>query len=96
MNTISALNTLAHWGGGGPGPWILLMPLLWAAVIGGAVLLLRRTARRGGRGPWQPRTAHDEPSAVTLLDRRFASGEIDEEEYWRRLSVLNEARGDAG
>ncbi len=28
-----------------------------------------------------------------MLGRRFASGEIDEEEYWRRLSVLDERFG---
>ncbi|EST20205.1 hypothetical protein M878_40005, partial [Streptomyces roseochromogenus subsp. oscitans DS 12.976] len=28
--------------------------------------------------------------------RRFASGEIDEDEYWRRLSVLEEQFGRAG
>jgi putative membrane protein len=32
---------------------------------------------------------------MAVLGRRFASGEIDEEEYWRRMSVLEEhfARG---
>jgi putative membrane protein len=28
-----------------------------------------------------------------VLGRRFASGEIDEDEYWRRLSVLDEQFG---
>ncbi|CAM5680588.1 SHOCT domain-containing protein OS=Streptomyces griseorubiginosus OX=67304 GN=DWG14_07656 PE=4 SV=1 [Streptomyces griseorubiginosus] len=32
-------------------------------------------------------------SPLTLLGRRFASGEIDEDEYWRRLSVLDEQFG---
>jgi putative membrane protein len=27
---------------------------------------------------------------MAVLGRRFASGEIDEEEYWRRMSVLEE------
>ncbi len=44
------MQTLAHWGGGGPGPWILLFPLIWAALVVGAVTFLRRTARRGGGG----------------------------------------------
>ena len=28
-----------------------------------------------------------------MLGRRFAAGEIDEDEYWRRLSVLDEQFG---
>jgi putative membrane protein len=95
------MNTLA-WHDGGPGPWILFLPLIWAAVIFTVVTVLRRTAWRGGGhgGPWQagPRRFHEpagsaENSPVTLLGRRFAAGEIDEDEYWRRLSVLDERFG---
>ncbi|MFC4496736.1 SHOCT domain-containing protein [Streptomyces ovatisporus] len=88
---------LAQWhGGAGPGPWILLFPLIWTTVIAGAVVLLRRAVRRGRRGPWHgggpaaAAAAHRENAPVDLLGRRFASGEIDEDEYWRRLSVLQE------
>ncbi|MFE7617352.1 SHOCT domain-containing protein [Streptomyces sp. NPDC057496] len=91
------MNTLAH--SGGPGPWILLFPLFWATVVIGGATLLRRTVRRGGRAPWQARTpggAPVEPSPITLLGRRFAAGEIDEDEYWRRLSVLDEQFGHGG
>lgn len=88
------MNTLAY---GGPGPWILLFPLVWAAVVLGAVTVLRRTVRRGGRGPsgpWAaPRGPYGENSPIAILGRRFATGEIDEEEYWRRLSVLDEQFG---
>lgn len=83
------------WSGGGPGPWILFVPFVWALVIVGVVTLLRRTVGRHGgpgrqfRGPqYSART--DAPSPVAVLGRRFAAGEIDEEEYWRRLSVLEE------
>lgn len=38
------------WAGGGPGPWFLFVPVLWALVIVGVVTLLRRTGRRHG-GP---------------------------------------------
>ncbi|MEU9336074.1 SHOCT domain-containing protein [Streptomyces sp. NPDC048290] len=91
------MQTLAAWGGGGPGPWILLFPLIWAAVVIGVVGVARRTGRwgrRGGPGPYgrhDTRPAGDSPIAV--LGRRFASGEIDEDEYWRRLSVLDEQFG---
>lgn len=96
------MDTLANWDGG-PGPWILFLPLIWAAVVIGVVTVLRRTVRRGRRGPWramdsrygaQDRLSGDAPLAV--LGRRFASGEIDEDEYWRRLSVLDEQFGAAG
>ncbi|MGM0360223.1 SHOCT domain-containing protein [Streptomyces griseoaurantiacus] len=108
------MQTLAHWDGG-PGPWILFFPLIWAAVVVAGVTLLRRTGRRGGppwrsadpgrpRGdsplgpPWRSadpgRPRGDSPLAV--LGRRFASGEIDEDEYWRRASVLEEHFGAVG
>ncbi|MET9552112.1 SHOCT domain-containing protein [Streptomyces sp. NPDC006645] len=97
------MNTLAN--SGGPGPWILLFPLVWPAVIVGGVTLLRRTVWRGRRGgpPWtagrstpDPRDVHDERSPIAMLGRRFAAGEIDEDEYWRRLSVLDEQFGRTG
>ncbi|MEU4167290.1 SHOCT domain-containing protein [Streptomyces sp. NPDC026665] len=96
------MQTLANWDGG-PGPWILFFPLIWAAVVIGVVTVLRRTAWRAGRGPWRATggygpggslPASDSPIAV--LGRRFASGEIDEDEYWRRLSVLDEQFGRTG
>lgn len=91
------MQTLADWHGG-PGPWILFFPLIWAAVVIGVAAVLRRTAWRGRRGPWRViddhRSSGDSPLAV--LGRRFASGEIDEDEYWRRLSVLDEQFGRKG
>ncbi|MGV9251920.1 SHOCT domain-containing protein [Streptomyces sp. NPDC003697] len=87
------MQTLAHWDGG-PGPWILLFPLIWAAVLVGAATVLRRTGRRGRGGPWHaPQAAPRGDAPLAVLGRRFASGEMDEEEYWRRLSVLEEHFG---
>jgi len=88
------MTTLAS-GYGGPGPWILLFPLIWAAAVALVVTVLRRsrTVWRGRTGP-APRALGDAPLAV--LGRRFASGDIDEEEYWRRLSVLEEHFGRKG
>ncbi|WP_395576966.1 SHOCT domain-containing protein [Streptomyces sp. BK79] len=89
------MQTLAHFGDGGPGPWILLFPVMWALVIAGGVTLLRRTVRHGHRGHGRtPATEDDSP--VTVLGHRFASGEIDEDEYWRRLTVLDERFGRTG
>ncbi|MFI8262625.1 SHOCT domain-containing protein [Streptomyces sp. NPDC085665] len=87
------MNTLAY---DGPGPWILFAPLIWAAVVFGVVTALRRTVWRGGRGPrgpWAMRGPYGENSPIAILGRRFATGEIDEDEYWRRLSVLDEQFG---
>jgi putative membrane protein len=88
------MRTLAHFTDGGPGPWILLFPLIWAAVIAGGIVLLRRTVWRGRRGPWYAAGGDNSPPAV--LGRRFASGEIDEDEYRSRLSVLAERPGRKG
>lgn len=90
------MQTLAHFGDGGPGPWILLFPLIWALVIGGGIALLRRTVWRGRRGPGPGRSAVEGDSPIAVLGHRFASGEIDEDEYWRRLSVLDEQFGRHG
>lgn len=86
------MNTLA-WHGGGPGPWILFLPLIWVAAAATVITLLRRTAWRGRGAPWQqfrPAPPGGEHGPLAVLGRRFAAGEIDEEEYWRRMSVLEE------
>lgn len=97
IEELADMNTLASSWHGGPGPWILLVPLVWAAVITGVVTVLRRTVWRG-RGPWNRRGPvasgpSDESSPLALLGRRFAAGEIDEDEYWRRMSVLDQEFG---
>lgn len=89
------MQTLAHFADGGPGPWILFFPLIWAAVVIGGITLLRRTVWRG-RGGSPRRPTVDDHSPITVLGHRFASGEIDEDEYWRRLSVLDEQFGRIG
>lgn len=59
----------------------LVFPLLVLAVIVGAFLLLR--ASKVDR-----RSAADEPREI--LRRRYAAGEIDEDEYLRRMSGLSQ------
>ncbi|GAA2636278.1 MULTISPECIES: SHOCT domain-containing protein [Streptomyces] len=83
---MDTFTTLAY---DGPGPWILFLPLIWAAVVVSVVTVLRRTVWRGRRGV----AAYGERSPIAILGRRFAAGEIDEDEYWRRLSVLDEQFG---
>ncbi|HEY2054039.1 MAG TPA: SHOCT domain-containing protein [Solirubrobacterales bacterium] len=66
------------WGGG---PWFLLFPLFWIAVVVFVIWFARR--RRWGR------TSHwHRESAIEVLEHRFARGEIDDDEYRRRRSVL--------
>jgi putative membrane protein len=87
----------------GPGPWILFFPLIWVFAIAMVITVRRRVWRGRGGGPWQMRggpwqqnnrpAVTAEHSPIAVLGRRFASGEIDEDEYWRRLSVLDEQFG---
>ena len=65
----------------GPGPWILLFPLLWITVIVTVAWLLRR------RG-WGP--PHRGPSGRQALELLFAEGKITPEEYRSRRRVLDE------
>jgi len=70
------------------------MLLFWALIIALGVLLYRALARPGGGGaPTGSRPMG--PAAEHVLAERFARGEIDEEEFRRRLAVLREDIGDA-
>ncbi|MBD0669568.1 SHOCT domain-containing protein [Streptomyces sp. CBMA156] len=89
---------LADWHG--PGPWILLIPLVWIAVAVLVITVLRRTVwRRHGCGFGAGYGAGagavtEHPMAV--LGRRYAEGDIDAEEYRAKRAVLSESpRGDA-
>lgn len=87
-------------GGWGWGGWFFMsafMVLFWALVIAGIAALVHyltgaQRDRRSGQPPssgapgWGSRRAED------LLAERFARGEIDEDEYRRRLALLREHR----
>ena len=62
--------------------WVLAVAVLALAVVGIAVLL-RSTDRRPAATTWQRETA------VDILRRRFAAGEIDEDEFQRRSAALS-------
>jgi putative membrane protein len=62
--------------------------LFWALVIAGIVVLVRYLGRTGRASSGQTRSPG---RAEAILAERFAQGEIDEEEYRRRLSVLRGA-----
>jgi putative membrane protein len=59
------------------GHWWVFFPILWALLIGAALVFLWR---RGGRGPRDP--------AKRILGERFARGEISADEYRERLAQL--------
>ncbi|HEY6745733.1 MAG TPA: SHOCT domain-containing protein [Mycobacteriales bacterium] len=65
------------------------MMVFWGLVIAGIVILVRYLGRSdlpgGGRPVDRP------PSPEQVLAERFARGEIDEEEYRRRLETLRAA-----
>ncbi|RXS86171.1 hypothetical protein EST92_06050 [Streptomyces sp. TM32] len=83
------------WGGG----WFmmaLLMVVFWGLVIAAVITVVHyvRGAPRGGRpGPSGQRGwGWGQERAEDLLAERFARGEIDEDEYKRRLTLLRENR----
>lgn len=80
-------------GGGHGGLWILMvvaMVVFWGALAWIVVTLVRH---RNGPIASAPVAVTAPPvvglSARTILDERFAGGDIDEEEYRRRRSVLD-------
>jgi putative membrane protein len=68
------------------GWWLLPGPLLWLLIIGGIVLLVR------GRNGRPQLTGGGRETAIDVLERRFAEGELTAEQYRERRSVLDEQR----
>jgi putative membrane protein len=70
-----------HMSDWGPGWWIvmgLMMLAFWGLLIAGVVWLIR----------YLPHGRHREPTALQLLERRLALGEISVEEYEERRRAL--------
>lgn len=86
-----------HWHGGwGVGNWLLMgfgMLLFWTLVVAGLVWLVRsaaterRTSDAGGVSLDKP-SAPPGASAREILDERYASGEINDDEYRARRDTL--------
>ncbi|MFG3294813.1 SHOCT domain-containing protein [Streptomyces sp. NPDC048179] len=78
------VGTVMYWDGGG-WAWMAFMPLLWIVLIGLAVWAVIRlthgpSGRPGGRSEtWEGRERRETPEDI--LDRRYASGEIDTDTY---------------
>ena len=71
--------------GWGPSPWFFVMPFIWIGVVFLFIWLVR------GRGGWGPPRGYYRggPSAMEILDRRFAEGEVSAEEYRERRQQLS-------
>jgi putative membrane protein len=78
------------WYGSGPTSWVgwflmmIVMVLFWGGIIALVVWLVRSSRWYTGRSE----TGAIRPDARSILQERFARGEIDAEEYEERLRVL--------
>ena len=76
---------MMYWyGGGGYALMAIGTVLFWGAVIFGVVALVRH-GRQAGPRPAEP------AGPERLLAERFARGEIDEDDYYQRLTSLRAA-----
>lgn len=90
-SAMTVLLAQAGWNGmGSHGGWMWGMHwlwwLFWIAVA--ALLIWALVSVVGGLGPTDATGRDDRESAEEVLRRRYAAGEIDEEEYRERLRVL--------
>jgi uncharacterized membrane protein len=91
MTTLFATATTAaslaadhdHWNG--PGPWWPIFPFLWLLLIIGIFASFRFFGVRRWR---QVQGQVGTRAGEAKLAERYAAGEIDEQEYERRLSTL--------
>lgn len=68
---------------GAAGGWWPIFPLLWFALIVGALFFFGARMRRGMRN-------HPFHSGEAVLAERYARGEVTEDEYRERLAVLKQ------
>jgi uncharacterized membrane protein len=69
----------------------VMMVAFWAVLIWGIAWMVRQSTDRRG-----PTNVPGPPDATEILDRRFASGDIDETDYLSRKAVLTGHRADRG
>lgn len=72
---------MMYWNGGG-WAWMMFMPLLWIVLIGLVVwAVIRLTHHPAGHRDGPEYTWPQRETPEDILDRRFASGEIDADTY---------------
>ena len=78
------------WGHMGGWGWAAttVSSLLFLGLVGLVVWLVVRAVRGPGADPYRPAHSAGQDTAEQLLADRFARGEIDEDEYRRRLATL--------
>lgn len=89
---------MMYWNGHGMNGWgiglmTVSMLLLWALLIVGVVALGRYVVQASEHRPFPPSSgtpAPERPTPEQLLAVRLARGEIDPDEYGRRLDVLRD------
>lgn len=86
MSLVSTLPLDPAYGWHGPVWWWPVFPLLWFALIAFVVWRVAFVGRRHWR-------EHGTRSGEARLAERYASGEIDDQEYERRLSTLRRLSG---
>jgi putative membrane protein len=81
--TTTAVAANDHWNG--PGPWWPLFPIFWLLFL----VAVFATFGFLGRRRWRHMQGYaGRQAGEARLAERYASGEIDEQEYERRLSTL--------
>ncbi len=76
--------------------WILVLLLVALVVLAVVLVMVLRPWAKGGTSDAAHGGYHDSgEGALRILDERFARGEIDEEEYARRRSLLLGSAGKA-
>ena len=75
---------MMNWGYGMGWGWMIIMAVFWISVIVGIVFLIRWLVLSTDRG--RERKAED--SAIEILKRRYARGEIDKEEFEEKKKDL--------
>ena len=85
-HTIPLADTWMHggWGWGWMSLMMIMMVLFWGAVIVGVVWLVRSAT--SGTPAREQNVRKETPAEI--LDRRFAEGEIEEDDYRARREVL--------
>ncbi len=83
---ISQMNGPQHMMEGGSGFGMIFMGLIWLLILALIVTLVWFLIRKGSNSTNQI----SEESPIGILNKRYARGEIDEEEYQRKKKTINE------